>query len=221
MLFTTKKLLHKERACAARFRHFFKRYRPVADDEPIPLIDVLDINGLDDALWCLRATTEPCENLARLLAADFAEHVLPLFETKFPDDHRLRQAIETARRFARGQATEEELKDAYRNARAAAGAADAAGYGASAAGYAADAASDAAASGAIYAACYAAEAAVDARAEAAELAADAADVSYDSTAANRAAAYASERRWQTHHFREALIAHPGANAVSALPATVA
>jgi hypothetical protein len=35
-----------------------------------------------------------------LLAADFAEHVLPVFEQMFPDDDRPRKAIETVRQMA-------------------------------------------------------------------------------------------------------------------------
>ena len=44
------------------------------------------------------------------LACDFAEHVLHLWEVKFPQDLRPRQAIEVSRRFARGEATAEELE---------------------------------------------------------------------------------------------------------------
>ena len=55
----------------------------------------------------------------RLFAADCAEHVLPLFEQRYPDDKRPREAIEVARRFARGEATREELAAARAAARAA------------------------------------------------------------------------------------------------------
>lgn len=82
---------------------------------------------------------------ARLLACDFAERVLPLFECARPDDDRPRRAIETARRFVCGKATAEELdaaRDAAWDARAAAGAA--AGAAAWAAWDAAGAAGDAA-----------------------------------------------------------------------------
>ena len=43
------------------------------------------------------------ERTARLFAADCAEHVLPFFETRCPDDTRPREAIEVARRIARGE----------------------------------------------------------------------------------------------------------------------
>jgi hypothetical protein len=49
------------------------------------------------------------DRTARLFAADCAERVLPLFETEHPNDPRLRAAIETARRFATGNATKDEL----------------------------------------------------------------------------------------------------------------
>ena len=55
----------------------------------------------------------------RLFACDCAERVLPIFEKYYPDDKRTRQAIETARRYANGEATQKELAAA----RAAAGAA--------------------------------------------------------------------------------------------------
>jgi hypothetical protein len=48
----------------------------------------------------------------RLLACDYAERVLPLFEAGYPGDHRPRHAIDAARRFANGQATEEEMLEA-------------------------------------------------------------------------------------------------------------
>lgn len=50
-----------------------------------------------------------CDRTARLFAADCAESVLDLFEVERPGDDRPRHAIETARRFATGDATPEEL----------------------------------------------------------------------------------------------------------------
>ena len=49
----------------------------------------------------------------RLFAADCAERVLPLFEQQRPNDNRPRQAVETARRFANGEATRDELAAAW------------------------------------------------------------------------------------------------------------
>lgn len=56
----------------------------------------------------------------RLFAADCAERVLPLFEQQRPNDNRPRQAVETARRFANGEATRDELAAAWAAARGAA-----------------------------------------------------------------------------------------------------
>lgn len=48
----------------------------------------------------------------RLLACDCAAHVLPFFERLMPHDRRPRSAIETARRFAKGQAHADALAEA-------------------------------------------------------------------------------------------------------------
>lgn len=53
-------------------------------------------------------------------AADCAEHVLPLFEEKYPEDERPRRAIETARAWSRGEVTVGEARQAAYAAHAAA-----------------------------------------------------------------------------------------------------
>ena len=75
-----------------------------ADDEPLPVVTVLDSNGPDNALWVLDYCCDPY--IRRLLAADFAESVLHIFELERPNDTRPRDAIATARN---PNATEEEL----------------------------------------------------------------------------------------------------------------
>jgi len=91
---------------------------------------------------------------ARLFACDCAEHVLHIFQEKYPDDTRPAEAIDVARLYANGKATEEELN----KARAAAAAA-AASYNTARAARAARAAAYAAAASAYYAATDAADAA--------------------------------------------------------------
>ena len=59
----------------------------------------------------------------RFFAFWCAEQVLPIYEEKYPDDNRPRRAIETARRYAEGLATEGELAAARAAASAAAWAA--------------------------------------------------------------------------------------------------
>lgn len=112
MLYTTKRLLRKHGACAPSYRKFFRVHRKYAEDDPIPLTVILETNGLDDALWCLKATTEPSERFVRELACDFAEHLLPIWEAAYPDDKRPKEAIEVTRRFARGEATQADLSAA-------------------------------------------------------------------------------------------------------------
>jgi hypothetical protein len=86
-----------------------------ADDEPIKFSTIIESNGLDDALWCLRSIYPEHDKEVRLFAADCAEQVLHLFEEKYPNDNRPRLAIEAARKFANGEITREEL-DAARAA---------------------------------------------------------------------------------------------------------
>lgn len=62
-----------------------------ADDEPLDLLTILDSNGLDDALWCLRVPS--LERLSRHFQAWCAEQVLPIFERERPDDMRVRNQI--------------------------------------------------------------------------------------------------------------------------------
>ena len=98
----------------------------------IPLLMILDSNGVDDCLWSLRAAVEPERDyLARMIAADCAESVLHLFTAVRPDDDRPAAAIRAARAFARdaaGDAAGDAARDAARDAAGAAAAArDAAG----------------------------------------------------------------------------------------------
>lgn len=112
MIHTTFAKLHEAGACQEKYKIFAQKMGGITQygkDTPIPLSVVLGKMGLVDTLWCLRATIEPSSQLSRLFACDCAERVLPLFEKKYPNDKRPRQAIEVARKFANGQATQVEL----------------------------------------------------------------------------------------------------------------
>jgi hypothetical protein len=78
----------------------------------------LDSVSVDDRLWVLFWLLP--EKTMRLLACDFAEHTLYIFEKQYPEDKRPRQSIETSRRYAEGEATQEELDAAWASARASA-----------------------------------------------------------------------------------------------------
>ncbi len=120
-----------------------------AHEDEIPLEFILESNGLDYAVWALRASN--CsERAARLLAVAFAREVAHLA----PEASRA--ALDVAERFANGLATEAELAEARDAASSAAYNANAAAaYNANAAraAYAA-AAYAAAAYGAAYYAAY-------------------------------------------------------------------
>ena len=136
--------------------------------------NLLDDNHFDYVKWLLKNLLTKEQN--QLWAINSAESVLGLFETKYPNDLRPRQAIQAAKDFLAGKIT---AYDAYAAAHAAADAAyaaHAAAYAAAhAAAYAADAAdaADAAAHAAHAAANAAAYAAANAAAYAANAAADA------------------------------------------------
>ena len=56
-----------------------------------------------DSVEEARATAEDCAKVARFMAADFAEAVLPIFERERPRDDRPRKSIAAARALARGE----------------------------------------------------------------------------------------------------------------------
>jgi hypothetical protein len=104
-LTTTLNLLKKAGACRERYAHLVKALGGTSVDHnaPINLLTILELNGTEDCLWALCATEQNCDQVARLMAADFAEAVLPIFERELPNDMRPRQAIQAARDFAVGR----------------------------------------------------------------------------------------------------------------------
>lgn len=96
-----------------------------ADDEQISIAFILESNGLDDALWCLRAV-DGFQREMRLFAVDCARSVQHLIT-----DNRSIAAIDVAERHADGLASNEELAAAWDAASTAAS--TAARYAASAA----------------------------------------------------------------------------------------
>lgn len=112
-LTTTFKLLRKAGACEPRYKFLRCALKGVKDSDSINLLTILETNGLDDALWALRATAENCDKVARLMAADFAEEVLPIWQKKYPNDKRPELAIKAARNFANGRISSQELDAAW------------------------------------------------------------------------------------------------------------
>ena len=95
-------------------------------DEDINLLTILDSNGVQDMLWCLRATQQDSQKIASQLAVEFAEQVLTIFEAQYPSDKRPRLAIQAARNFNNGLTHIDELRQARSAAYSAAYAASAA-----------------------------------------------------------------------------------------------
>ena len=86
-----------------------------ADDEPLPLLSVLDINGLDDTLWVLSCAM-PDDRLAQHFQAWCAEQVLHIFETERPGDLRVREQIAMLRNDAATPEQRTAARDAARDA---------------------------------------------------------------------------------------------------------
>ena len=122
ILTTTLRLLRNAHACTPRYTFLRETLgSQYGDNKPINLLAILKTNGLDDALWALQATAQNCDMVARLMDADFAESVLPIWAKKYPKDDRPAKAIKAARDFARGKITRQELDAARDAARDAAG----------------------------------------------------------------------------------------------------
>lgn len=95
-----------------KLRHYLgKGY---GDDTPIDIATILDSNGLDDALWCLRAV-DGRDREIRLYAVWCARQVQHLMA-----DKRSINALDVAVRHANGTATDDELAAARDDALAAA-----------------------------------------------------------------------------------------------------
>ena len=127
MTYTTLNKIRAHYPCADGWQKLLASLNKTqADDEPLSLMHILESNGLDDALWALRAS-DATDKDVRLYAVWCARQVQHLMK-----DQRCIDALDVAERFANGEATQDELEAAWAAASAAAWAA------------ASDAASDAA-----------------------------------------------------------------------------
>ena len=108
---TTLNEIRKHHPCSDGWTKLLKHLgKTKADDEPLAILTILEANGLDDAIWCLRAVPET-DRLPRLFAAWCARQVQCYTDSRFSD---LLDAVE---RYAQGfsfEAVEAELKKAQR-----------------------------------------------------------------------------------------------------------
>jgi len=104
MLHTTLQLCKDNDACRDGYKTL-KKSLPKGHKKTdlIPLAHIIKSNGLDDALWALRATVESSDYLARKFAIWCARECLQYWEKEYPDDDRVKNAIDTAERFNNGE----------------------------------------------------------------------------------------------------------------------
>lgn len=180
-MYTTLNQIRNHEPCSegwAKLLRYLNKTKP--DDEPVSIATILESNGFDDALWCLRSLTG-YEKEVRLLAVSFAREVQHLMI-----DPRSLAALEVAEAFANGQASQENLDAARLAAYVAAEEASSLSAVVGCASYTAYVAHAAASAGAATAAAYTAH---EAREAAGGDAAAHAAAAYAAYAAAHAAAY--------------------------------
>ena len=116
MIYTTLNKIRGHAACTNGWQKLLRHLgKTQADDEPLALATILDSNGLDDALWCLRAVDD-YDREKRLFAVACVRRVQHLIK-----DPRSLAALDVAERYANGQITDEKRDAARDAARAAVG----------------------------------------------------------------------------------------------------
>jgi len=101
---TTLKAIRNHSPCESGWVKLLAYLRKTkADDEPISLLEILKSNGLDDALWCLRAV-DGYDKEIRLYAVWCTRQVQHLMT-----DKRSLDALDVADAFANGKVTKKEL----------------------------------------------------------------------------------------------------------------
>jgi len=193
---TTLKKLKKHNPCKSSWDRLLESLdKTEPDNAPLKLRYILDLLGVQDAIWAFRAI-DGYRKEQILFIADCAEHVLHIYEEKYPKNTAPRAAILATRNYANGKISKEKLRSAAAAAYAASYAVDAVD---AAAGYAADAAYAAAAD--------AVDAAYAAAAYAADDAAACAAAGYAADAYAATTAYAAKQKeieWQKEKLIEYL-----------------
>lgn len=106
-MYTTLNKLRKHGPCADGLAKLLDNLgKGEADDEPLSIITILESNGLEDALWALRAV-DGYDREIRLYAVWCARQVQHLMT-----DQRSLDALDVAEKYANGDATDEELQAA-------------------------------------------------------------------------------------------------------------
>jgi len=104
-MYTTLNELRIHSPCELGWEKLLKHLEKTkSDDEPLSFLTLLESNGLDDALWCLRAAPKDWEPGIRMYAVWCAKQVEHLMT-----DKRSKNALLVAQNHALGLATDEEL----------------------------------------------------------------------------------------------------------------
>ena len=112
MPYTTLNVIREHNPCPDGWKKLLAHMNKTsADDAPLSLLTILDSNGLDDALWCLRAMPEhnKCWRLYAVWCARQVQHLM--------HDARSFTALDIVERHANGTATDSELDAARAAAR--------------------------------------------------------------------------------------------------------
>ena len=108
MWMTTLNKIRSHSPCDGGWKKLLKHLgKTKADDDPISIIAILESNGFDDALWCLRAV-DGHDREIMLYAVWCAMQVRHLMY-----DQRSIEALDVAERYANGLATNEQLVAAW------------------------------------------------------------------------------------------------------------
>ncbi len=111
MIYTTLNHIREHNPCADGWRKLLTHLGKNDPYAPLAYSTILESNGLDDALWCLRAEPQH-SRIWRMYAVRCARRVQHLMT-----DERSLQALDVAERHARGEATDSELTTAWDAAR--------------------------------------------------------------------------------------------------------
>ena len=95
--------IREQSPCKQGWEKLLKSKKNTHRNEQFPLSDIIDSNGLNDTLWCLRVRPEH-SNLWRKYAVWCARQVEHLMT-----DERSKDALNIAWRHSEGEATDEEL----------------------------------------------------------------------------------------------------------------
>ena len=116
-MYTTLNQIREHSPCSEGWTNLLKFLgKKKADDESVSIRTILESNGLDDAMWCLRAVKGQ-DKAIRLYAVWCARQVQHLMT-----DQRSINALDVSEKYAKGEATEAELNTARAAASAAASA---------------------------------------------------------------------------------------------------